>query len=146
MTAGRNVSYELLVAYVDGQLSRAEREYALTLLEQEPELSRRAWDLRQVKDMVTFAYESVVPPALAAPPKRRGLLRSMGGWVAILSLVAAGLLGCALVASGGRGDRIARSPVGPAPVVAAESVSAPGTATGPVRRAAPLVRPADTPA
>ncbi|HKJ08410.1 MAG TPA: hypothetical protein VKA76_04935 [Gammaproteobacteria bacterium] len=98
MSHRSNDCYELLVAYVDGQLNRDEREYVLTLLEQEPELNRRAWELRQTKDMVEFAYEEVtVPSDLSKPPRPPRPLRFMTTWVAVLVLAGVGLAGYALV-------------------------------------------------
>lgn len=102
MSQRQNDCYELLVAYVDGQLNRDEREYVLTLLEQEPELSRRVWELRQTKDMVEFAYEQVtVPSDLSKPPRGPGPLRFMTAWVAVLVLVGVSVLGYAVVAKQG---------------------------------------------
>lgn len=59
---------ELLAAYVDGQLGRDQREYVLTQLERDPELNRCAWELRQLKDLIQFAYDgALVPPGLSRP-------------------------------------------------------------------------------
>lgn len=100
MSNAQNDCYERLVAYVDGQLSRDEREYMLALLEQDPELNRCAWELRRIKDMVEFAYESVaVPPDLSNPPRPHWPHRFLTTWVALLLLLTVGLLGYAVLAS-----------------------------------------------
>lgn len=68
----RDGSRELLAAYVDGQLGRDEREYVLMLLEREPDLNRCAWELRQLKDLVQFAYDGSVAPSDLSSPLRGG--------------------------------------------------------------------------
>lgn len=67
-------SYEMLVAYADGQLDRADRELMLTLLDMDADLSREAWELRKVKDMIEVSYQELEPPRApdgAAPWTRR---------------------------------------------------------------------------
>lgn len=64
-------SYEMLVAYADGQLDRADRELMLTLLDMDAELSREAWELRKVKDMIEVSYQDLEPPRAAQAPAPR---------------------------------------------------------------------------
>lgn len=69
-------SYEMLVAYADGQLDRADRELMLTLLDMDAELNREVWELRKVKDMIEVSYQDLEPPRAAAvtAPSWRGRL------------------------------------------------------------------------
>lgn len=69
-------SYEMLVAYADGQLDRADRELMLTLLDMDAELNREAWELRKVKDMIEVSYQDLELPHDAdalEPPERHWL-------------------------------------------------------------------------
>lgn len=81
-------SYEMLVAYADGQLDRADRELMLTLLDMDAELNREVWELRKVKDMIDVSYQDLEPAraaAVAAPSWRERLLWALLG-AAVLAL------------------------------------------------------------
>lgn len=87
-------SYEMLVAYADGQLDRAERELMLSLLDMDAELSREVWELRKVKDMIEVSYQDLEPAraAVAAPSWRQ-----RRPWALLGAAVLA--LGCLLVSA-----------------------------------------------
>lgn len=80
-------SYEMLVAYADGQLDRADRELMLTLLDMDAELNREAWELRKVKDMIEVSYQDLELPHDAdrqEPPERHWLPWAALGAVLLL--------------------------------------------------------------
>ncbi|MFP5507355.1 MAG: hypothetical protein ACLGH6_14255 [Gammaproteobacteria bacterium] len=80
-------SYEMLVAYADGQLDRADRELMLTLLDMDAELSREAWELRKVKDMIEVSYQDLEPPRPAQmPPRPQRWLRRASAAAGLLAL------------------------------------------------------------
>lgn len=66
MNTHHNLSDELLNAFVDGQLSAAERNRLLAEARKDPALSKELCQLHSLKDLVTSAYQE--PPA---PPKNR---------------------------------------------------------------------------
>jgi anti-sigma factor RsiW len=76
-------SYEMLVAYADGQLDRADRELMLTLLDMDAELNREVWELRKVKDMIEVSYQEL------EPPRGAGRAVSVRHWLRRLALGAA---------------------------------------------------------
>ena len=59
-------SYEMLVAYADGQLNISDRELVLTLLDMDADLNREVWELSKLKDLVELAYHDV-PDSISAP-------------------------------------------------------------------------------
>lgn len=80
-------SYEMLVAYADGQLDRSDRELVLTLLDMDDDLNREVWELRKLKDMVALSYEELPQTASRpGPHHRRTLARLLSGAVLLLVL------------------------------------------------------------
>lgn len=86
----RNDDLELN-AYVDGELSDAERAEILAAMQRDPELAREACELNNLKNQLQIAYAN--PPQ----PKRRQQQQAQSGW---LSLAASFLLLCAGLAGG----------------------------------------------
>lgn len=86
----RNDDLELN-AYVDGELSDAERAEMLAAMQRDPELAREACELNNLKNQLQIAYAT--PPA----PKRRKMTHTRSRW---LSLAASLLLLCAGLAGG----------------------------------------------
>lgn len=78
---------ELLNAFLDDELEAAEREHMLAAMVTDPELARRACELRLIKEQVRHAWSAV--PAL--PHERRGATRQ--GW---RSTAVATLAACAV--------------------------------------------------
>jgi len=94
MCADRNISDEHLNAFVDGQLDKDEKSRILGAINNDGELSRRACELRRLRELVQHAYDAPPPPpqrltnAVRAPLWRQaiaaGLLLMLGaavGWV-----------------------------------------------------------------
>lgn len=65
MPADRNISDEHLSAFVDGQLDKDEKSRILSAISNDGELSRRACELRRLRELVQHAYDT--PPS---PPRR----------------------------------------------------------------------------
>lgn len=66
MSADRNVSDEHLNAFVDGQIDSDEKSRILGAISNDAELSRRACELRRLRELVQHAYDT--PPS---PPRRQ---------------------------------------------------------------------------
>lgn len=92
MSDHRNLSDEHLNAFIDGQLDTDEKSRILSAINADDDLSRRACELRRLRDLVQHAYETP-PPA----PKRRALNPAGPGWrqaiAAALLLTIGGTLG-----------------------------------------------------
>ena len=66
-----SASYEMLVAYADGQLDAGERDYLLSLLDHDSELNHTAWELCKLKDAVALSYQDLPcgEPSLLPEPR-----------------------------------------------------------------------------
>jgi len=62
-----NITDELLVAYVDGELDETQREMVSSVLASNPALRRRAEEMRLVRDLLTEAFP-LLPNASVPPP------------------------------------------------------------------------------
>ena len=65
----RNISNELLNAYLDDELDGEERAEILTALENDKALAGRLCELRNIKELTQFAYS--MPPAEQNSPRQR---------------------------------------------------------------------------
>lgn len=82
-------SREILSAFVDGELTQAERERILLLMEQDPAVKAEICTLRTLKEMLRASYP-------IAQPRAQGRLR-LHGWAGVRQALAAGLiLACGL--------------------------------------------------
>lgn len=75
MSADRNISDEHLNAFVDGQLDADEKSRILSAINADDGLSRRACELRRLRELVQHAYET--PPST---PRRQPLRAAGYGW------------------------------------------------------------------
>lgn len=94
MTDDKNISEEQLNAFVDNQLDDEERARVLRLIREEKEKSEHLCELRQVKEMISLAYNdlpvsiaapkmttSYVKPLLALAASVLIMIGALGGWL-----------------------------------------------------------------
>lgn len=93
MTHKGPISDELLNAFVDNQLDADEKSRLLEAVNRDPELGRRACELKQMREMIHHAYENPPMPPHYGGYRRHGGGNWMQGAAAGVLLGIGGLLG-----------------------------------------------------
>ncbi len=117
-------STEYLQAFIDGELTREERERVLALLASDPEFKAGACELRTLKEMVRGAYGEV-PPAPARSGgglARSGLGRAVAAGLFLALGLGGGWLARDRLGTGVGFDRLPTLPGGLQPIALSERV------------------------
>ncbi len=95
MSREQKFSDEFLNAFVDGELAPEDKNSVYVEIRRDESLNRRVCELRNLRELVRFAYAEPPCPA-QMPSRRRALARAGLGLAASLTVIAGALIGWGL--------------------------------------------------